>query len=380
MRLVASVLCALLLCGVAYATPAPTSTSGTMADGETVTITGSGFGTKSPAAPLVYDDFEDGAADVTASALGRVNWGGLEEQTVLDNVVYGGAYAVHHTYTSGEDVGNFWVLDNTLGDASKIYVYLVRRWDGTFDNAATNMKILRIYPAAGGLPDLVVTFHGTAILGGWGPAYNAAVEACDNPIFPTGYQKNNWPVSGTWYPEEYVVQFSSATDAADGTYTHYRTGTELVTASDVTTRCSGYTAIPQKIYIDGYQGGTGFVGDVYEDSIYVDNTWARTMLCTGATWAARATCEIQPASAWSDTEVTVTINQGNFADDATAYLYVVDADGAANADGLEVTFGAEVPVPVPCISIYYLSRPYWKNIGQGSLNSCIRRSLHAANP
>jgi hypothetical protein len=41
--------------------------------------------------------------------------------------------------------------------------------------------------------------------------------------------------------------------------------------------------------------------------------------------------EIQIPTAWSDTEITVTFNQGSFTDYETCYLFVVDSDGTASA-------------------------------------------------
>ena len=55
----------ILLCGVAplaLGAPAISGVSGTLSSGQTVTISGSGFGTKPQAAPLLWDDFEQGTA------------------------------------------------------------------------------------------------------------------------------------------------------------------------------------------------------------------------------------------------------------------------------------------------------------------------------
>jgi len=45
---------------------------------------------------------------------------------------------------------------------------------------------------------------------------------------------------------------------------------------------------------------------------------------------------------WEESTLTADINTGVFAQGATAYLYVIDASGDANADGYEVTIGAAV--------------------------------------
>ncbi|MEK6657594.1 MAG: hypothetical protein AABY58_09150, partial [Nitrospirota bacterium] len=38
-------------------------------------------------------------------------------------------------------------------------------------------------------------------------------------------------------------------------------------------------------------------------------------------------------SAWSDTSITITLNQGSLANFNNAYLYVIDADGNVNTNG-----------------------------------------------
>ena len=55
----------------ATAAPSISGVNGTVSHNQSVTISGSGFGTKSPAAPRVYSDFEDGTA---GAALSSSDW------------------------------------------------------------------------------------------------------------------------------------------------------------------------------------------------------------------------------------------------------------------------------------------------------------------
>jgi len=48
-----------ILIGLVYADPSVTSVSGIVEHGQTITVTGSSFGGKNPAAPLIWDDGED---------------------------------------------------------------------------------------------------------------------------------------------------------------------------------------------------------------------------------------------------------------------------------------------------------------------------------
>ncbi len=63
------------------------------------------------------------------------------------------------------------------------------------------------------------------------------------------------------------------------------------------------------------------------------------MIGNASTYASSTHFEMQPPTAWSDSSVTVTVNQGSFADGSTAYLYLIDANGNVSA-GNQITFGS----------------------------------------
>jgi hypothetical protein len=86
-------------------------------------------------------------------------------------------------------------------------------------------------------------------------------------------------------------------------------------------------------FIHGVQANNTMPEDSFYsvDDVYVDTTWARVMVGNASTLANSTHREIQIPSAWSDTEITVTYNQGSFANQETCYLFVVDSDGTASA-------------------------------------------------
>jgi len=78
----------------------------------------------------------------------------------------------------------------------------------------------------------------------------------------------------------------------------------------------------------------------YFADLYLDTTWQRVMICTGSTWAAKGTCEMQiPNTTWNDTSIQVTVNRGAYGSTDSAYLYVVDSNGDGNSTGQQITFG-----------------------------------------
>jgi hypothetical protein len=76
------------------------------------------------------------------------------------------------------------------------------------------------------------------------------------------------------------------------------------------------------------------------DDVYVDYTWARVELGNAPTWALCTVKEVQIPTQWTNTQITAQLNRGGFANGQTAYLYVVDANGAVNAVGYPITITA----------------------------------------
>jgi hypothetical protein len=75
------------------------------------------------------------------------------------------------------------------------------------------------------------------------------------------------------------------------------------------------------------------------DDIYIQSgTQARVEIGNASNWQTCTHREIQTPVSWSDTSITITLNQGSFAVGETAYLFVVDADGNVNTQGYPVTF------------------------------------------
>jgi hypothetical protein len=69
------------------------------------------------------------------------------------------------------------------------------------------------------------------------------------------------------------------------------------------------------------------------DDIHISPSQARVEICESPTWAQCKDREIQPASSWNGTSITVKLNRGGLASLTKTYLYVVDENGAMNANG-----------------------------------------------
>ncbi|MEN8129857.1 MAG: hypothetical protein ABFS45_06620 [Pseudomonadota bacterium] len=144
-----------------------------------------------------------------------------------------------------------------------------------------------------------------------------------NPLFQIPFQ---------WVTDEIVYKSSSAPGVADGLWNYYQNG---VLASDETyisidaDNPEPYDSVFQHQVSNGAQPGSY----VYYDSIYLDDSWHRVVICNESTWAACKRPEIQIPKSWNDNEIIVQLNMGELEGHASIYLYVFDENGVPNSDG-----------------------------------------------
>ena len=121
-------------------------------------------------------------------------------------------------------------------------------------------------------------------------------------------------------------------------------GTVYSNASDLLTNMPGIGTW-NEVRIGYYMahdaiGNCASAGDAYTfwDDVYIDNTPARIELGNAATYGACTHREIQIPSAWSDTQVSLTMNTGTFDGGQVAWLYVATANNVVSP-GYQITLG-----------------------------------------
>jgi hypothetical protein len=310
-----------------------------------VTLCGCGFGSKSPAEPLLYDDFESGALgepisgprwEVGSSTTGQeprysdavVRPAEGQSQSAFQNFV--GAYNSSLTVAdlSGLDELYFhgWYHATPSGSPTRNTKLLL--WAGEADFTAPTIRFFDVYYPDS--PD---------------QAGHNQFDDCNG-----GYQGD--PEDDAWhdaslYPNEWVrmeafAHLGTAGQRDGSCWLQRRTETVLDRGPESPQALLRNADCDyDRLHVWSYHAddeGTPTPGlELYWDEIYVDRTQARVELGDGPTWAGSAHFEIQIPSAWSTTSISFRVNQGTLATDGAAYLYVVDAAGNANADGLPVT-------------------------------------------
>ncbi len=320
-----------------------TGVSGTLTHGSTLTIAGTGFGTKSTAAPVVWDTWENGA-------LNDPTVGGPWEST-NDLALHSGAPQRHanSTYNVGKNLGQSDYYAFVIGPDSPLadhwfcqywlYLHSDWTWVNDMNKSMGNIKFFRIWNPGSALENWVMAWHtgddtiaftedepdvtwkspGSGNYCGWNPgtALTKQVWHClQFEYLESSVGSKNGQIK--WWLNGQVVR-DSRTDTDDG-------GIQTRSGSDPLKRI-------YELGLFNSHGDTPINSTFYMDDVYCDNSWARVEIGDANTYSTCTQREIQCPSAWSTTEVQVVANQGSFAALAGKYLYLVDSAGVVNAAG-----------------------------------------------
>lgn len=153
----------------------------------------------------------------------------------------------------------------------------------------------------------------------------------------------NWTKSelGNWIHDEVVFRNNPA-KLLETKFDNQSAGTKQFDKN-----CSGPMLgwDPKAFFVGGFNRyfdyGNGYThGGMwrYFDDIYIDDTWSRVMLANNSNYANATILEPQIPSAWSHSSITVKVNLGALTG-STAYLFVFDSNNNRNSTGYPVTIG-----------------------------------------
>jgi hypothetical protein len=368
-----------LLSVSAYGAPTITSLNNTNpSHGQSINIAGTGFGGKSNAAPLVWDDCS--ATLITSKWSGGWPSGGdstrvIKYQTPIRGVALPHSHITKYMtggfsstdYNTGYNVG-VWRTFTNMSYPVTIYASWYRQmdpqwntsWSSTCDGSDNNFKIFDV--SNGSSP---FTMNGASD-GNWYMDYSQSSCGGNTRINWTNpsWEMNDdgWGVLsseqyfgasgynpiGKWIKTEVEIKL---TDQSNGYAKAWDNGVQTV---NYTGKTIGWSGTTKSIGPMSYARLKDTNSWLYFADLYLDTTAQRALICTGSTWSTRGVCEVQIPTAWGDTSATVNVNQGAFANGSNAYLYVVDGTGAAS-NGQKVTFGTSggTSIPAPTVTATY---------------------------
>jgi len=335
----------LLVTGLADAAPAISSISGSPANGQIITIKGSGFGTKSPAAPLWYFPFGDGIRG-THPTLSRKQFNGAIFGTLSTRSerAPGSSNVLSYAYDDPASVA-MGPGQMSLNGSDIAYAY----WKTMFNMPRRggpdtfNYKLMRIF--ASGKKQNLYSGDGVII-----PEYTAINDytGCAD-CFDYSLQGQQWQ-EDKWLTDEFIYK-TGTVDNHDGIFWYYRNGFK----TNKRTYRMRTTELPEKydsvtfshFYRGLLAGDAGFM-----DVMYVDDSWAHVIMSDKATLneATNYSREIQIPTSWTDSDVQVSFRQGSIATGTKVFLYVYAPDGSVNANGYPVNCSnCTTPSPVSAV-------------------------------
>lgn len=336
------------------AAPDVTNVSGTIEHGQNITVYGSGFGIKSTATPLVWDNFEYGSDGDNLDTASGGKWTHYQTGSVVSKVKistgqhYAGSRSAYNALwqrPDGDEGQEFGTAYQEFSAGDEAYVSMVVRWDTDATGTTSGMwKWFRLNNQEhvySGVPNIDCTYFNQSA---WlAAAQNDGVNYKQQDLIRT-YAKQ------TWFRIEYYLKLSTP-GGTDGLAQLYVNNSLLSTDKwTTTTRGIGITSLLSNLLLPfmWVNGNNNEKYYVWVDDVYVDNTPARVSLCSGSAWAARGSCAIQPPSTWdaNGDEITATVNLGALTGD-TAYLFVCDLDNSCNETGYSVTLNDEPDVTPP---------------------------------
>ncbi len=318
------------------------SIGGIISQGETVTIAGSGLGTKAQAAPWVWDDFENGTEGALLDTSPSVPWspytgGGGSFPTYAAEGAYAGSFGAAKTAAWEATWLNYGV---TGLDSEVMYLSWYFKW--TVDDGALSggliMKNTRANSTPSyytGRPSLWVTMYED------GTVYSNITPCADLG----GTQLNNLTTHtpGDWHRWEVYWKLSTP-GGNDGFVRYFHNNAEVGAGHFANVMTRGSECSTQRI--DNFLlpmmhdvRATSAVVTYRADNVYVDRSLVRIEIADTATWSARTHAEVQIPVQWTETNITFTVNQGRFAPGESAYLYLLDEQGEPrNESGYAVSF------------------------------------------
>jgi len=354
----------------AVGAPVVQQVSGTLNQGSTVTVSGSAFGAKATAAPLVWDDasstdISDKWDGAWPSSIPPYNASYHSPMRGVDpphnhdtRYIAGDQYAptVATAVAGGAYGGGNMVVFKNINVAAfplNIYASWYQRLDdawafGTINNIKTFAYSVCCSPYQ--MPNNWYTAYGPPHPTSSSDRGSQWVITDDGKslINPDMNGHNAWwgsavnPAAGKWSKVEVSVKL---TNQNDGYIQVRENGNLVVNYAGPTDK---YPGTSRTVGVGGWSLIKAPNNWRYYADVYLDTTLSRIVLANNADLSQATIIENQIPSSWSESSITATVNLGQFQAGQTAYLFVVDSTGTPNASGLPVSVdGAATAAATP---------------------------------
>lgn len=307
--------------------------TGTFQHGQSLTISGSSFGSKATAAPVKFDNFESGTVGQNLSGWDLYSAGDGQEPKYSATRYRGvGSQSARSDFTNNNYNSSFGFEERVM--TTTVFLDAWMYYDAV-SPYSRNFKLWRSYYWSSTTPNFYLNYY--------------CVDQGSHYSQDGGGTWDIWPdsdsadIGGGWHHfQTYYVQSSAG--GTNGVVKLWLDGVELVNATGVNSRGAGENAW-DTFWVGNYLGhdaaapcGTYGDANVYWDDVYIDTTQSRAEIGNASIYTNATHREIQIPSAWSTGSITITVNRGSFGASDSVYLFIVDSDGSVS-DGYPITFG-----------------------------------------
>lgn len=343
------------------ASPAINSISGTVSDGQTITINGSGFGIVGPNV-ILFDDFETGINNnYIGNGVTPARVGTWEDSSTACSPTYYSIYSTSQAHSGTKsarqnwaksptaDGGAMWIGPLFNGPVTKIYfsfwTYLPtgQNVPGSSGGMGPNWKVWWLQSTPYHKDDFaseIVT----------DPPYETSLCWVDGTKNRLCYMNSYQPFSfskGQWKRWEVYMTASTSSGVGQLWFTSAAQARSLwanATGRTIDDGSAGWNYLRMPGYAR-YDSNS----NTYYDDIYVatgNGALARVEIGNNSSYTNCTNLAVITPTAWSNASITATVRKGAFNPGNAAYLFVIDSTGAASP-GYPVTIGSGGSAPTP---------------------------------
>jgi|CXWL01.1.fsa_nt_gi hypothetical protein len=360
----AAMLCNVPILSKSATIPSITETSGSSAHNGSLTLTGSGFGAKTIAGPMLYDDFDTGVINSSVETRAPLIHQGSLASYNLWQKDGGGSYSdqVIRLNNSSPKVRSSLharaIFNNSAFWGLNLFVPYTGFTTGNELFISFYYRMTRTGASYGRQSKAWIAYDNSwADRAYWSTAYNGC-EGGGWRQHRTDIDDRSFPLEGNQIDKEWVrFEHYLKQSSPGGSNGMWRTTVHRPSLGSPVIISQSLANVPLRTSATEWTRWV-FGGAYYSmcsasdfatldvDDFYFDNTQARVELGNASTLALCTSRELQRATAWANDRITITVNRGYLGDRTTVYAYVYDATGTANAVGFPVS-GSETGEGTP---------------------------------
>jgi len=320
----------------------------------TINKAAGGFGTKATAAPLYYNNFDGLSVGALPSATGLTNSIDATVVNVQNDRAFTGTKSLKGVYPANTESFPEVSYLPAAGTTSEIYVSGMMYWavasppqTGSPIFKLTRMGVGTLYHGTPQQYQTVRPSAGVSNGGDWGYNDGGGVVAWPSSLFYGSPNNLPGPHSDQWNFMEWAHGFSNPSGGSTGysemrnggademppttigghsAFVNQNTGANLTTGN---TNNSGSNAFYSWVipFFDGMSAPGANATSMWIDELYIDNTRSRVVLTDNAGYTTSTKFMMQPPTAWSDIQITATLNSSVFSTGSTGYFHVFNSAG-----------------------------------------------------